>query len=126
MTDTRVLGHDVVNAVLNAGRPVGLGDVPGELTERPYVVIDILPSGLPEGSWGDEHDMRDVMFNVQCVGSDWDECSGMAVAARKAWLRYGRLVPGYVGLWIDSEGAIVRVDDQTYNATDTWRMKVQG
>jgi hypothetical protein len=125
MIDNRLVTHMVQSAILNTGRPVGIGDVPKENPERPYVVIDSIQGGTPEGSYQDEHDMRDLLWSVQFVGGDWDECAGMQAAAQNAWLTYGRQVTKCVGLWIDQPGAIVRVDDQTYNATDTWRMKVQ-
>lgn len=119
--------HDIAwIALSNCGKPVGEGDVPGEFTPKPFVVLDLMPSGIPEGGWADEHDMRDFMFQVQSVGADQRQTAWMQTAVGRAWLRYGRNVPGYVGLWIDSIGAIVRIDDRTYNATDTYRMKVQG
>lgn len=125
MIDIRIITHLVSSAIKNTGRPVGIGDVPSEKPARPYVVLDTVPSGMPEGSYSDEHDMRDLFWSAQHVGSDWDECAGMQAAAQSAWLEYASRLPMCVGLWIDQAGAIVRVDDQTYNATDTWRMKVQ-
>lgn len=118
--------HNVAEALRNCGKPVGEGDVPGQFTVRPFLVLDVLPSGMPEGSWADEHDMRDFMFQVQSVGDDQRQTAWMQNRATIAWLSWGLKVPGAVGRWIDSYGAIVRIDERTYNATDTYRLKVQG
>jgi hypothetical protein len=116
---------NVADVLRNCGKLVGEGDVPEEFPVRPYVIVDWLPSGPPEGSWADEDDMRDVMLQVQSVGDDQRQCAWMQEQVGKAWLQYGKTVPGCVGLWIDQLGGIVRVDDRTCNATDTYRMKVE-
>jgi hypothetical protein len=117
--------HKVAEVLRNCGKPIGEGDVPAQLLARPFAVLDMLPSGPPEGSWQDEQDMRDLFFQVQSVGDDQRQVAWMQEAVGKAWLTYGLTVPRAVGRWVDQLGAIVRTDERTYNATDTYRLKVE-
>lgn len=121
-------------AVPPAARRVGDHDGPDDRT-RPYSVLRIVDGGATDGSWGDPHEMPEVVVQVSSVGDSRDQAQ-----LHKGWMAQlilGRDGNGYLHaiqgatwrVWkreVDVAGGVDGggVDAPLFNAVDRFRLSL--